>query len=153
MSSFYSYSPLKIPPSCGSSWVWVALIACLLLMVFILEMNTVIFLAAFIKTRLLKSSSALLINFFNAVSPLQFFCDSFFFIFLNQERQEGTCGCPAMPFRVKASRRRIECFSYLIVRVKRSKNSLGISYKILKPVQEALQRLQISMFCEKWDQL
>lgn len=55
----------------GSSWVWIALLTCLPLIVFVLEMTTIIFLAALIKTRLLKSSSMLLINFFGAASTLQ----------------------------------------------------------------------------------
>lgn len=55
----------------GSSWVWITLLTCLPLIVFVLEMTTVIFLAALIKARLLKSSSVLLINFFDAASTLQ----------------------------------------------------------------------------------
>lgn len=81
--------PTEKNPHRGSSWVWVALVACLLLIVFVLEINTVIFLAAFIKTCLLKSSSALLINFFDAASTPPFFRASFFFIFLTEKAKKA----------------------------------------------------------------
>lgn len=82
MSSLYSCSPLKYLHH-GSSQVWIALLPCLPLIVFVLEMTSVIFLATLIKIRLLKSSSMLLINFFDAASTL--WCCyarfSFFFVF------------------------------------------------------------------------
>lgn len=68
----------------GSLWVCIALLARLPLIVFVLEMTTVIFLAALIKTRLLKSSSMLLINYFDAASTLRCCCVRFSFFFFNQ---------------------------------------------------------------------
>ena len=112
----------------GSSWVWITLFTRLTLIVFVLEMNTVIFLAAFIKSRLLKSSSMLPINFFDAASTLQC-CHarfSFFFFFTVlpiKPRKQTWMPCHILLY--SQSKKRTHWMPFillaLILRLKRSK--------------------------------
>lgn len=65
-------------------------------------MTTIIFLAALIKTRLLKSSSMLLINCFSATSTLQCCHARFFFLFLTNKAKKADVD--ALPYSALESK-------------------------------------------------